>query len=45
LNLGEALRKLFRDIKGANQRINQFETEAIPKLDAEIVVNKNIISE
>ena len=36
LSLGDALRKLFRVVDSASQRIRQFENEEIPALHADI---------
>ena len=36
MDLGQAFRKLFKDIDNASQRIRQLENETIPSLNADI---------
>jgi vacuolar-type H+-ATPase subunit D/Vma8 len=43
MDLGQAFRKLFKDIDNASQRIRQFENEIIPGLFGEIQSQKKII--
>ncbi len=43
MDLGQAFRKLFKDIDNASQSIHKFENETIPSLNAEIQSQKKII--
>jgi len=36
LNLGQAIRQLFKDIDNANHNIRHFENDTIPSLNADI---------
>lgn len=43
MDLGQAFRKLFKDIDNASQTIRHFENEIIPGLNVEIRSQKKII--